>query len=338
MNKSFFKKKTILITGGTGSLGKKLVQNLLKLDLKKIIIFSRDEQKQYYMSKEKEFDPKIKKNLRYFIGDIRDLNRLNSALENVDYVIHTAALKHVDVAEYNPDEFIHTNIKGTQNIINASLKNNVKNILGISTDKATNPVNLYGATKLVMEKMLVAANNITGNKKCIFSAVRYGNVIASRGSVIETFRNISRSKNKVFPITDSEMTRFFISLQDSSNFVLTSLNRMLGAEIFVPKMPSINIVDLIKVFEPNPKFKIIGLRPGEKIHEVLIAKEEINYVNEFKDFFIIKPQIKFNKNYNYDQTFLKERPIKKKIKDEYNSNYNNEFYSSKTLKKKILSN
>ena len=191
MNKSFFRNKTILITGGTGSLGKKLVKNLLKFDLKKIIIFSRDEQKQYYMAREKNFDAAKNKNLRYFIGDVRDFERLTYALENVDFVIHAAALKHVDVAEYNPDEFIKTNISGTKNIIRASIDNNVKNILGVSTDKAVNPINLYGGTKLVSEKMLVAANNIVGNKKSKFSVVRYGNVIASRGSVIEKFREIS---------------------------------------------------------------------------------------------------------------------------------------------------
>ena len=210
MNKSFFKNKTILITGGTGSLGKKLVKNLLKFDVKKIIIFSRDEQKQYYMARDKNFDAAKNKNLRYFIGDVRDFDRLTYALENVDFVIHAAALKHVDVAEYNPDEFIKTNISGTKNIIRASINNNVKNILGVSTDKAVNPINLYGGTKLVSEKMLVAANNIVGNKKSKFSVVRYGNVIASRGSVIEKFREISVSKNKIFPITDPKMTRFFI--------------------------------------------------------------------------------------------------------------------------------
>ena len=185
--------------------------------------------------------------------------------------------------------------------------------------------------------MLVAANNIVGNKKSKFSVVRYGNVIASRGSVIEKFREISVSKNKIFPITDPKMTRFFISLEESANFVLKNLTRMYGGEIFVPKMPSINLIDLIKVFKTNPKIKVIGLRPGEKLHEVLVAKEEINYVNEFKDFFIIKPQIKFNKNYTYKKTLINEISIKKKIINEYNSLNNKEYYNSKELKKKILS-
>ena len=182
--------------------------------------------------------------------------------------------------------------------------------------------------------MLVAANNIVGNKKSKFSVVRYGNVIASRGSVIEKFREISVSKNKIFPITDPKMTRFFISLEESANFVLKNLTRMYGGEIFVPKMPSINLIDLIKVFKTNPKIKVIGLRPGEKLHEVLVAKEEINYVNEFKDFFIIKPQIKFNKNYTYKKTLINEISIKKKIINEYNSLNNKEYYNSKELKKK----
>lgn len=338
MNKKFFKNKTILVTGGTGTLGKRLVKSFLKLNFKKVIIFSRDEQKQYYMSNEKEFDQNIHKNLRFILGDIRDLDRLEYALEDVDYVINTAALKHVDVAEYNPDEFIQTNIVGTKNIIKASIKNGVDSVLGISTDKAVNPINLYGATKLVGEKMLVAANNIVGKKKSKFSVVRYGNVIASRGSVIEKFRKISLSKNKIFPLTDKQMTRFFISLEESANFVINSLQRMKGGEIFVPKMPSINLVDLIKIFENKPKIKLIGLRPGEKLHEVLIAREEINYVNEFKDFFIIKPQIEFYRNLDYSKTKLNEQKIGKKIKTEYNSLDNPNFYNLKSLKKKILVN
>mgnify|MGYP001407943114 CR=1 FL=1 len=340
MNKNLKKKltktlnnKSILITGGTGSFGKKMVSTLIKnFKLKRIIIFSRDEQKQFNMANSKEFSEKKYKNLRYFIGDIRDKERLQIALENVDYVIHAAALKHVPVAEYNPMEFIKTNINGANNIINACLKNNVKKIIALSTDKAVNPINLYGATKLASDKLFVSANNIVGNKNSRFSVVRYGNVAGSRGSVIPYFKSLSNKQN-YFPITNVKMTRFWITLDQGVNFVLKNFERMHGGEIFVPKIPSFKIIDLARAVNNKMKIKIVGLRPGEKIHEVMCPKDESNQVVEFKDFFIIKPTIFFKDiKINYLKTNLSE--IGKKVYNyfEYESFSNKNYLTIFDLK------
>ena len=289
------KQKIIMITGGTGSFGKSFIKYLLNnFDLKKIIIFSRDEQKQFFMANSNEFSEKKYKNLRYFLGDIRDLDRLSTAMEGVDYVVHAAALKHVSIAEYNPQEFIKTNIIGSDNVIKSSIINNVHKTIFLSTDKAVNPINLYGATKLSAEKLCAAANNIVGNKKIFFSAVRYGNVIGSRGSVIEIYDKIKKNGKNIFPVTHKDMTRFWVSLDESVKFVLNSLKKMEGGEIFVPKLPSIKVLDLVKVFHKKPKIEYTGIRPGEKLHEVLINKDEMRLTNEFKDFFIIKPSIIIN--------------------------------------------
>ena len=277
------------------------------------------------------------KKVRFFLGDIRDKSRLLRAFSEIDIVVHAAALKQVPAAEYNPMEFVKTNIIGAENIIFASINNKVERVISLSTDKAANPINLYGATKLAADKLFIAANNLSRGKP-IFSSVRYGNVLGSRGSVVPFFKSYRENKSQSIPITDINMTRFFISLKDSVKFVLNSLNLMKGGEIFVPKMPSINLVDLIKIFENKPKIKLIGLRPGEKLHEVLIAREEINYVNEFKDFFIIKPQIEFYRNLDYSKTKLNEQKIGRKIKTEYNSLDNPNYYNLKSLKKKILVN
>ena len=264
-----FNNQVVLITGGTGSFGQECTKYLLKnYSLKKIIIFSRDELKQYEM--QKKFKSGI---LRFFIGDIRDKSRLNSALREVDFVIHAAALKHVPAAEYNPIECVRTNIMGAENLINASIECNVKRVLALSTDKATNPVNLYGATKLCAEKLFVAANNMAGKSKTRFSVVRYGNVINSRGSVIPFFKNLVK-ENQVLPVTDKEMTRFFISLENSVKFVIRCMKSMNKGEIFIPKLPSVKIVDLAKSLGKNVKIKIIGMRPGEKLHELLSSSEE----------------------------------------------------------------
>ena len=340
MNKNLKKKltktlnnKSILITGGTGSFGKKMVSTLIKnFKLKRIIIFSRDEQKQFNMANSKEFSEKKYKNLRYFIGDIRDKERLQIALENVDYVIHAAALKHVPVAEYNPMEFIKTNINGANNIINACLKNNVKKIIALSTDKAVNPINLYGATKLASDKLFVSANNIVGNKNSRFSVVRYGNVAGSRGSVIPYFKSLSNKQN-YFPITNVKMTRFWITLDQGVNFVLKNFERMHGGEIFVPKIPSFKIIDLARAVNNKMKIKIVGSRPGEKIHEVMCPKDESNQVVEFKDFFIIKPTIFFKDiKINYLKTNLSE--IGKKVYNyfEYESFSNKNYLTIFDLK------
>jgi UDP-N-acetylglucosamine 4,6-dehydratase len=331
------KGRSLLITGGTGSFGRYLISYLLKhYNLNKIIIFSRDEKKQFDMAQSKEFNPNKFKALRYFIGDVRDYNRLNYAMEGCDYVIHAAALKHVEIAEYNPMEVIKTNINGADNIIRACLENNVKKIIALSTDKAVNPINLYGATKLASDKLFIAANNIVGKKECAFSIVRYGNVVGSRGSVIEIFKNLKRNNTKFYPITHNLMTRFWITLEDSVKFVLSSLHRMNGGEIFVPKISSINIRDLVPVFDKNAKVKIIGLRPGEKLHEVLISKEDSDHAIEFSDFFIIKPQIKFTSvDTNYYITKLGEKGKNFRCNTEYNSLNNPSFLSIKDLKELI---
>ena len=271
MMKKYFKNKTILITGGTGSFGNIAVRKFLKIKgIKKIIIYSRDEHKQHEMIS--RFNTKELKLLRFFIGDVRDLERLTNAFEGVDVVIHAAALKQVDTAEYNPYEFIKTNIMGAQNVIQASIHNKVKNIIALSTDKAAAPINLYGATKLCSDKMFIAANNIVGNKDIKFSVVRYGNVMGSRGSIIPLF--LKQKNNKLFTITDKRMTRFNITLQESIDMVIWSLVNNLGGEIYVPKIPSYKIEDLARAICSKSKIKIIGIRQGEKLHEEMITKDD----------------------------------------------------------------
>jgi len=280
--------KTILVTGGTGSFGNHIVKKIIKnYKPKKIIIFSRDELKQFDMANELNAP---KSYLRFFLGDVRDQDRVESALQGVDIVFHAAALKHVESSEYNPYECIKTNVIGTQNIIRAALKNNVDKVIFISTDKATNPLNLYGATKLAAEKLIIAANNIRGKSRTILSAVRYGNVIGSRGSLIPILDKCLKNKTKSVPITDSKMTRFFITLDQGVNFVLSNLNYMQGGEIFIPKIPSVKIIDIAKVYAPNKKIKIIGIRPGEKLHEVLISEDESMNTVETNDRYIILPR------------------------------------------------
>ncbi|MAV76776.1 MAG: UDP-N-acetylglucosamine 4,6-dehydratase (inverting) [Candidatus Marinimicrobia bacterium] len=281
--------KTILITGGTGSFGKKMLETLLKnYRCKKIIIFSRDELKQ---SELKEKYPILKyKNLRYFIGDIRDQSRLDVAFKNVDIVIHAAALKQVNTAEYNPIEVIKTNITGTENVVKAAANCGVKKLIALSTDKAVNPVNLYGATKLAAERLVISANNYFGYKNSTqFSVVRYGNVVGSRGSVVKVFEKLIKSDSKYLPITDLKMTRFWMTLDESVKFVTNSLSLMTGGEIFIPKIPSIKIIDLAKAMSKNKKIKIIGLRPGEKLTEVLCSEDESHLLIEFKKYFVCAP-------------------------------------------------
>ena len=271
------KNKIVLITGGTGSFGQVMVSNLLKQnDIKKIIIYSRDEFKQKQM-RDKIFSKKI----RYFIGDIRDKTRLAIATMNVDLIIHAAALKQVDVAEYNPTEFIQTNIIGAQNLIETCAINNIKKIISLSTDKASSPINLYGATKLCSDKLFIAANNYL--PRSIFSVVRYGNVEGSRGSVIPLFHK--SVKKNIFTVTSSDMTRFSLSLSKSVDMVLWAIKNCIGKEIVVPKIPSYKILDLVKAFSVNPKIKVIGIRPGEKLHEELISSNDSNNTIELKDYF-----------------------------------------------------
>ncbi len=294
--------KTLLITGGTGSFGKELLEVLLNnYKLKKIIIFSRDELKQFELSnKIKDSEKKI---VRFFIGDVRDLDRLNMALRGVDFVVHAAALKQVPAIEYNPIEAIKTNIIGAENVIKASINNNIKSVIALSTDKASSPVNLYGATKLVSDKLFVSSNSLVGSKKTKFSVVRYGNVMFSRGSVIPIFLDQHNKGNK-FTLTSTEMTRFNITLSDGVKFVLKSLKLMKGGEIFIPKLPSYKVTDIIKAISKKPKINVIGIRPGEKIHEELISKSDSIYTKEFKDYFIIYPSTSLkiinNKSFSYN--------------------------------------
>lgn len=282
-----FEGKTILITGGTGSFGNCCVRHLLEeANPKKVIIFSRDELKQYEMA-QKFNDPRI----RFFLGDVRDVQRLSRAFRGVDYVIHAAALKQVPAAEYNPDECVKTNIMGAMNVIQACIETNVKRVVALSTDKAANPANLYGATKLASDKLFVAANNISGGKGTRFCVVRYGNVIGSRGSIVPLLKNLVGNGTKEIPLTDPRMTRFWISLDDGVSLVFKAFERMYGGEIFVPKIPSIRIVDLIEAMAPGVPHKIIGIRPGEKLHEVMCPRDSAHHTIEFKDHYVIAPTI-----------------------------------------------
>jgi UDP-N-acetylglucosamine 4,6-dehydratase len=277
-------KKSILITGGTGSFGKKFIESMLKkYHPKKLIVFSRDELKQHEMRINGIDDP----SLRYFIGDVRDVDRLRRAMREVDIVVHAAALKQVPACEYNPIEAVLTNVMGARNVIEAALDADVEKVIGLSTDKAVNPVNLYGATKLVAEKLFVQANSYSGNKRTRFGCVRYGNVVGSRGSVIPLF--VEQRKNGKITITDPRMTRFWITLEQGVQFVTRCIEQVNGGEVFVPKIPSMNIMDLAKAVAPGCEVSLIGIRPGEKLHEVLIGEDESWHTVETDDMFVIKP-------------------------------------------------
>ncbi len=282
--------KTILITGGTGSFGKKCTEIILKkYKPKKLIIFSRDELKQFEMAQ--IFSHAKYPSMRYFIGDVRDKERLYRAFQGVDYIIHAAALKQVPAAEYNPFEAVKTNILGAENIINIAIDKGVKKVIALSTDKAANPINLYGATKLCSDKLFIAGNSYVGREDTIFSVVRYGNVVGSRGSVIPFF--MKQRETGVLPITDPRMTRFWITIEQGVNFVLDCLKRMVGGELFVPKIPSMNIMDIAKAIAPGCKTKIIGIRPGEKLHEVMVPRDEARKTLEFDNYYIIQPDFRF---------------------------------------------
>lgn len=282
--------KTILITGGTGSFGKKCTEIILKrCKPKRLIIFSRDELKQFEMAQ--QFPDSKYECIRYFIGDVRDKERMYRAFHDVDYVIHAAALKQVPAAEYNPFEAVKTNILGAQNVINVAIDQGVKKVIALSTDKAANPINLYGATKLCSDKLFIAGNSYAGAENTKFSVVRYGNVVGSRGSVIPFF--LKMKETGVLPITDPRMTRFWITLEQGVNFVLQCLEQMVGGELFVPKIPSMNIMDLAKAIAPECKTEIIGIRPGEKLHEVMIPRDEARRTIEYADHYIIQPDFHF---------------------------------------------
>ena len=306
--------KNILITGGTGSFGKKCTEIILeRYKPNRLIIFSRDELKQFEMAQ--QFPDSKYDCIRYFIGDVRDKERLYRAFQNVDFVIHAAALKQVPAAEYNPFEAIKTNINGAQNVINVAIDQGVKRVIALSTDKAANPINLYGATKLCSDKLFIAGNCYVGRDETRFSVVRYGNVLGSRGSVIPFF--LKERETGVLPITDPKMTRFWITLEQGVNFVLQCFDRMVGGELFVPKIPSMNIMDLAKTVCPNCKTKVIGIRPGEKLHEVMVPKDESHRTLEYDNYYIIQPDFRF-----FERRFNGEsgKPIPEDF--EYNSGTN----------------
>lgn len=324
-----FNNKTILITGGTGSFGKLYVKTLLqRFTPKKIIVYSRDELKQFEM--QQDYNDAC---MRYFIGDVRDRERLTQAMNGVDFVIHAAALKQVPAAEYNPMECIKTNINGAENVINAALANNVEKVIALSTDKAASPINLYGATKLVSDKLFVAANNISGGHNTIFSVVRYGNVVGSRGSVVPFFQKLIDENAEHIPITHNEMTRFWISLQDGVDFVLKNFARMYGGEIFVPKIPSIRITDLATAMTSTIPQKEVGIRPGEKLHEVMCPVDDSYHTYEYADHFVIAPSISFSSRSNdFTQNALNESGELVEAGFEYNSYNNPHFMSDEEIK------
>ena len=298
----FIKNSNILITGGTGSFGKKFVEIFLKkYSPSRLVVFSRDEQKHVEMMRN-NFPPDKYPQIRYFVGDVRDLPRLRRAFSGIDYVVHAAAMKHVDVSEYNPQECIATNITGANNVISAAIDSGVKKVVALSTDKAANPINLYGATKLCSDKLFVAANSLAGANGTRFAVVRYGNVIGSKGSVVPFF--IKKRKTGVLPITDPKMTRFWISLDQGVDLVIKSFEVMHGGEIFVLKIPSMKILDLAKAIGPNCKIENIGIRPGEKLHECMISADDARLTLEFDDYYIIEPAFhwwKQNDNSNHSK-------------------------------------
>ena len=319
-----FNDSVIMVTGGTGSFGRHYVKTLLaSYQPRRLIIYSRDELKQYEM--EQEFNAPC---MRYFIGDVRDQSRLTQAMEGVDFVIHAAALKHVPASEYNPMECIKTNIHGAENVIHAALASGVDKVIALSTDKAANPINLYGATKLASDKLFIAANNMTGSHKIRFSVVRYGNVVGSRGSVVPFFNKLIAEGGDHLPITDERMTRFWITLQQGVEFVFKNFERMRGGEIFVPKIPSVRIIDLAHAMAPDLPQKIIGVRPGEKIHEIMCPADDSHLTLEFHDHFVLRPTITFTSRGNdFTVNKLGEEGIPVEQGFEYNSGTNDRFLS-----------
>ncbi|PKH00847.1 UDP-N-acetylglucosamine 4,6-dehydratase (inverting) [Paraglaciecola sp. MB-3u-78] len=324
-----FNNKSILITGGTGSFGKCFTAYLTKsYSPKKVIIYSRDELKQFEM--QQHFNAPC---MRYFIGDVRDKERLISAMRDVDYVVHAAALKQVPAAEYNPNECIKTNIYGSQNVIDAAIAADVSRVIALSTDKAANPVNLYGATKLASDKLFVAANNMSGAKGPRFAVVRYGNVVGSRGSVVPFFHKLLDEGVTRLPVTHPEMTRFWITLDNGVEFVVKNFQRMQGGEIFVPKIPSIRILDLVESISGKREYELVGIRPGEKLHEVMVPEEMAHHSLEFDDHYVITPAIKFfDKTVNYLRNKLGEEGQPVKDKFEYHSGTNPHFLTIDELK------
>jgi UDP-N-acetylglucosamine 4,6-dehydratase len=325
-----FNGKSILITGGTGSFGHRYVSTLLQqYNLKRLVIYSRDELKQYEMAMKFQGHENV---MRFFIGDVRDASRLREATRGIDIIIHAAAIKHVPIAEYNPMECIKTNIHGAENVIQAALDNNVEHVMALSTDKAANPINLYGATKLASDKLFVAANNMSGGRTK-FAVVRYGNVVGSRGSVVPFFKTLIKEGADSLPITHKDMTRFWITLQQGVDFVLKCMERMDGGEIFVPKIPSVRIVDLAEAMAPDLPIKIIGIRPGEKLHEIMCPADDSHLTLEFDDYFIISPSIIFySRKMDFTENAIGEKGRLVAQGFEYNSGTNKHFLDISEIK------
>lgn len=324
MNLQWMKGKSILVTGGTGSFGSCFIQRILsQADPRRVIVYSRDELKQFEMAQRLQSEK-----MRFFLGDVRDKERLMVAMKDVNIVVHAAALKQVPAAEYNPMECIKTNILGGQNVIEACIANNVEKVIGLSTDKAANPINLYGATKLASDKLFVAGNNLSGKGKTRFSVVRYGNVMGSRGSVLDVYRRIREDGTRVYPVTDERMTRFWITIDQGVDTVLQAFSRMHGGEIFVPKLPSIRVVDLVQAMEPDAQMELIGIRPGEKLHEVMCPEESSRQTLEFSDHYVITPSIQFfDKTLDYERNALGESGSAVVDGFEYSSGNNRDFLS-----------
>lgn len=322
--------RSVLITGGTGSLGKELTKTIFAKwpNIKRLVIYSRDEQKQFLMAQ--DYPEKAFPGIRFFIGDVRDYNRLKRAFEGIEYVIHAAAMKHVPIAEYNPDECVKTNIGGADNVIRASMETNVNRVVALSTDKACAPINLYGATKLTSDKLFIAANNIKGGRDLRFSVVRYGNVMGSNGSVMPFF--LRKRKEGVLPITDPNMTRFNISLREGVEMVLHALDSAWGGELFVPKIPSYKIMDVAKAIGPDCEYKIVGIRPGEKIHEEMITSSDSFFTYDLGKYYVILPQTP-----SWDLTKFIEQFSAKRVADgfAYTSGSNTEWESVESLRQLV---
>lgn len=317
-----FSGKSILVTGGTGSFGKAFIRRILAADNpRRVIVYSRDELKQYEMMPEFDGDDRM----RFFLGDVRDSDRLKMAFRGVDFVVHAAALKQVPAAEYNPMECIKTNIHGAENVINAAIATGVEKVIALSTDKAANPINLYGATKLASDKLFIAANNITGKDRTRFAVVRYGNVVGSRGSVVPFFRSLVAAGKTELPITDDRMTRFWITLDQGVEFVLNAFKRMHGGEIFVPKIPSATILDLASAIAPGLPTRSIGIRPGEKLHEVMCPRDDSHLTLEFAEHYVIMPTISFVEHPNFGRSACGEGGVPVADGFEYNSGNNPHF-------------
>lgn len=323
-----FDDKSILVTGGTGSFGKKFIRTVLeRYKPRRVVVFSRDELKQYEM--QQDFNAPA---MRYFIGDVRDKERVTQAMRGIDYVVHAAALKQVPAAEYNPIECIKTNIYGAENVVSAALDQGVKKVIALSTDKAASPINLYGATKLASDKLFVAANNIAGGHQTRFAVVRYGNVVGSRGSVVPFFKKLISEGVRELPITDARMTRFWITLTQGVDFVIKGFERMQGGELLVPKIPSARMPDLVEAMAPGATMKIIGIRPGEKLHEVMCPQDDSHLTLEFHDHYVIRPTILFTENFDYSRNQIGEegKPVEQGF--EYSSGINPHFLTVPELR------